>query len=42
MFSYENRLFTLRVGEDSYKVPLEKDSKMVLCQLDLAKQDLVH
>jgi hypothetical protein len=39
LFEFENRQFTLKVGAQSYKIPLEKQNKMVLCQLDLAKQD---
>jgi hypothetical protein len=39
LFEFENRQFTLKVGDQSYKIPLEKQNKMVLCQLDLAKQD---
>ncbi len=40
LFRYENRMFSLKVGEEHYSVPLEKENKMVLCQLDLAKQDI--
>ena len=40
LFEFENRQFTLRVGEQVYKIPLERQNKMVLCQLDLAKQDI--
>lgn len=42
LFSYKNRMFTLKVGEDSYDIELERDQKMVFCQLDLAKQDIKH
>ena len=40
LFNYENRKFTLKVGEHKFKIPLEKQNKMILLQLDLAKLDI--
>jgi len=40
LFGFQNRCFTLTVGDLTYKIPFEKQNKMVLCQLDLAKLDI--
>lgn len=40
LFSYKNRKFDLCVGDTQYLVDFEPKYKLVLCQLDLAKQDV--
>lgn len=41
-FDYENREFSLMVGETMYKVPLNKNIKLLFCRLDLAHCDIKH
>ena len=40
LFSYQNRKFSLDVGEAEYQIMLEKQNKLILCQVDLAKMDI--
>jgi hypothetical protein len=40
LFGFENRKFSLNVGGHTYKIPLEKQTKLILCQVDLAKMDI--
>ena len=40
LFCYENRKFNLTVGTEKFEVPLEKQNKLVFCQVDLAKLDI--
>ena len=40
LFSYQNRKFSLDVGEAEYQIGLEKQNKLILCQVDLAKMDI--
>ena len=42
LFGFKNRQFSLEVGDEEFKIDLEKNNKLVLCQLDLAKMDIKY
>lgn len=42
MFGFKNRQFSLEVGDEEFHIDLEKNNKLVLCQLDLAKMDIKY
>lgn len=42
LFGFSNRQFSLEVGGEDFKVALEKNNKLVLCQLDLARLDVKY
>lgn len=41
-YDYENRKMCLMVSDQTFKAPLTKELKFVLCRLGLASSDIRH